>query len=89
MRATVACRSNSSCRAAVSATEIEPTCRIPVSTPVSAASLTYKSAEYFASRVMFADPRNCPIRPAACQVVPLVSCLRSNKTTSLQPILAR
>ena len=43
----------------------------------------------FASRVMLADPRNCPISPAACQVVPLVSCLRSSRTISVQPALAR
>src|SRR5215471_3941471 len=29
------------------------------------------------------------MRPAACQVVPLVNCLRSRRTMSLQPILAR
>ena len=38
---------------------------------------------------MFIEPRNWPISPAACQVVPLVSCLRSNSTTSDQPSLAR
>ena len=31
---------------------------------------------------MFCDARNCPISPAACQVVPLVSCLRSSSTMS-------
>ena len=40
IRAMVAWRNNSSCRASVNATEIEPTCRIPVATPVSASSLT-------------------------------------------------
>ena len=89
MRATVACRSNSSRRCSVSATEMLPTCRIPVATPVSASSFTYKSAEYFASRVMLADPRNCPISPAACHVVPDVSCFRSSSTTSVHPALAR
>ena len=32
--------------------------------------------------------RSCPTSPAACQVVPLVSCLRSRSTTSLQPSFA-
>ena len=39
-RASVACRSSSSCRSLVSATEMLPTCRMPVATPVSASSLT-------------------------------------------------
>ena len=35
------------------------------------------------------EVRNCVTRPAACQVVPQVSCLRSHSTTSVMPILAR
>ena len=38
---------------------------------------------------MFWLPRNCPINPAACHVVPQVSCLRSSKTISVQPSFAR
>ena len=33
--------------------------------------------------VIEAEERNCPTRPAACHVVPLVSFLRSSSTTSL------
>jgi hypothetical protein len=39
-RASVACRSSSSRRSAVSPREIEPTCRMPVATPVSSSSFT-------------------------------------------------
>ena len=34
---------------------------------------------------MFWVARRQPTRPAACQVVPLVSVLRSSRTTSVQP----
>ena len=68
---------------------MDPTRLKPVATPVSASKLPYSSWEYFASLVMLAVARNCAIRPAACHVVPDVSCLRSNKTMSFQPSFAR
>ena len=49
----------------------------------------YSQELYFASRVMFCVARSCAISPAACQVVPQVNCLRSRRTTSVQPSLPR
>jgi len=67
----------------------EPFCRKPVAWPVSASSDRYSSAVYFASSVRLRVARNCPTSPAACQVVPEVSLLRSSSTTSVMPILVR
>ena len=39
-----------------------------------------ESAVYCASRVRLCVARSCPTSPAACQVVPQVSCLRSSST---------
>ena len=54
----------------------------PISSPVSVASLLYRSTEYFSTLVMLADHRNCPTNPAACQVDPEVSFPCSSNTTS-------
>ena len=82
-------RLNSSNRACVFATPMEPFCLKPVAWPVSASSPANSSDVYFASSVMLRVARNCPTSPAACQVVPQVSCLRSQSTTSVIPILVR
>ncbi len=44
---------------------------------------------YLASSVIRRVARSCPISPAACQVVPQVSCLRSSNSTSVMPSLVR
>jgi hypothetical protein len=82
-------RCNSSSRAAFSATAIEPFCLKPVAWPVSASSVRSSSLVYLASSVSVRVARNCGTRPAACQVVPQVSCRRSSSTTSVMPIFAR
>ena len=71
------------------ASDSEPFWRKPVTTPVSASSSPIRLAEYFAILVSVLDERSWPIRPAACQVVPEVSRLRSSRMTSRQPSLAR
>ena len=47
------------------------------------------SEVYLASSVIRRVARSCPISPAACQVVPQVSCLRSSSSTSVMPSLVR
>ena len=61
----------------------------PTSCPVSSANWGYSWAEYLLIWVMLLLARNCPIMPAACQVVPPLSRPCSNSTTSFQPALAK
>ena len=82
-------RLNSSKRAAFSATATEPFCLNPVAWPVSASSVLSNSDVYLASSVSVRVARSCGTSPAACQVVPQVSCRRSSSTTSRMPSLVR
>ena len=82
-------RLNSSNRASFSATPMEPCCLKPVACPVSASRVFSSSEVYFASSVSVRVARSWGTRPAACQVVPQVSCRRSSSTTSVMPSLAR
>ena len=88
-RAIAACLNISSFLSSVKATVIDPQRLKPVETPVSFSKFPYNSCEYLANFVMFADARNCAINPAACHVVPDVSCLRSKRIISFQPFLAK
>ena len=57
--------------------------------PVSASSFGYSSNEYRCSQVMVALAASAAVPPAACQVEPDVSSLRSRSRQSVQPALAR
>ncbi|CAB4939838.1 unannotated protein [freshwater metagenome] len=88
-RAIEAPRLSSSNRASVVATLTEPRCWNPVAWPVSASRVAKSSVVYWARRVRLWVARSWPTRPAACQVVPLVSSDRSSSTTSVTPRRAR
>ena len=72
-------------RASWVAMAMEPVWRKPVACPVSCSREAYKLVVYCARRVRLYVARNWPTNPAACQVVPQVSCLRSRSTTSVHP----
>ncbi|OQC06782.1 MAG: hypothetical protein BWX79_02018 [Alphaproteobacteria bacterium ADurb.Bin100] len=76
-------------RSGVRATLTLPHCFQPVARPVSASSVAYSSMPYLLITVMLRFGRICPTRPAACQVVPLVSLPCSRSSTSVLPSLAR
>ena len=82
-------RLNSSKRASFKATATEPFCLNPVACPVLASSVLSSSDVYLANSVSVRVARNCGTNPAACQVVPQVSCRRSSNTTSLMPSKVR
>ncbi len=88
-RAIDAPRFSSSKRSSFGAIATEPRCWKPVACPVSSSNVANRFVVYCARRVRFCVARNCPTKPAACHVVPLVSCLRSNNTTSETPRFAK
>src|SRR5215831_1149098 len=78
-----AIRRSSAHRAALAATRSEPTPRQPVAYPVLASSPEYVRTLVRISWVSPAFVRNWPTSPAACQVLPCVSRLRSTTVTSV------
>ena len=77
----------SSTRSAVRAMVMEPACVRPRS--VLLCKREYRSGPYCARRVRDTEPRAFAMRPAACQVVPLVRTLRSIRSTSAIPSFPR
>ena len=89
LRAVVAWRLISIRRSRLQARRRPPFRFQPDACPVSASRRSYSSTEYLSSWVTLALVRSCPTSPAACQVEPEVSRLRSSSTTSFQPARAR
>ena len=86
---TDAWRNSSSQRSALVARCSVPVGSHPVDNPVSASSVVNTSMLRFTTWRMPDVGRAVVINPAACQVVPEVSWLRSSSTTSVQPRRAR
>ena len=83
-------RISSSNRPCVSAMVIEPFCLKPVAWPVSRLQPLEEPGRVLGELGEVAAWRAAaPTRPAACQVVPQVSCLRSSSTVFVMPILVR
>ena len=89
LRAIASCFLSTFMRSGVRATLTLPHCFQPVARPVSASSVAYSSMPYLLICVMLRFGRIWPTRPAACQVVPLVSLPCSSSSTSVCPSLAR